>query len=62
MCSHVVSENRTWCHDFSMGMAMLRALCVYSTERREGLTHGTSLGISCLPGWRLCHQPLEVGM
>lgn len=47
---------------FSVGIAVLHALCVYSTERREGLTHSTSLGISCLPGWRLCHRPLKVGM
>lgn len=37
-------------------------LCVRSTEHREGLTHATSWGISCLPGWRLCHRPLEVRM
>lgn len=49
-------------HDFGVVMAVLRALCLYSTECRKGLTHGTSLPIPCLPGWRLCHCPPEVGM
>lgn len=47
---------------FSVDMAVLCALCVHSTKYREGLTHGMSPGISCLPGEGLCHHPLEVGM
>lgn len=42
-------------HDFRVVVAVLCALCVYRTECRKGLTHGTSLPIPCLPEQRLCH-------